>query len=50
VPVVGHTINVAGVRMQASMQAITEMAFVAVSFGIAMGVLLAAAFAITCRR
>ncbi len=60
-PIVGHAINLAGVRMQSaavvddhgvelfspSMQAIGELAFVVVSFGIAMGVLLAVAFAIT---
>jgi Probable cobalt transporter subunit (CbtA) len=60
-PIVGHAINLAGVRMQPaavvddhgvelfspSMQAIGELAFVVVSFGIAMGVLLAVAFAIT---
>ena len=60
-PIVGHVINVAGVRMQApsavdehgaellspGVQATGEMAFVVVAFGAAMGALLAAAFAIT---
>lgn len=62
--VVGHAINVAGLRMQASsavdahgaqlftpsMQATGEMALVVVSFGMAMGALLAVAFTITYRR
>ena len=60
-PIVGHVINIAGVRMQApsavdehgaellspGVQATGEMAFVVVAFGAAMGALLAAAFAIT---
>ena len=60
-PIVGHAINLAGARMQPasavddhgvelfsqSMQATGELAFVVLSFGIAMGALLAAAFAIT---
>ena len=60
-PIVGHVINLAGVRLQPasavddrgvesfspSVQATGEMAFVVVSFGAAMGALLAAAFAIT---
>ena len=60
-PIVGHAINLAGARMHPasavddhgvelfspSVQASGELAFVVVSFGIAMGALLAAAFAIT---
>ena len=60
-PIVGHVINIVGVRMQApsavdehgaellspGVQATGEMAFVVVAFGAAMGALLAAAFAIT---
>jgi 2-C-methyl-D-erythritol 2,4-cyclodiphosphate synthase len=60
-PIVGHVINIVGVRMQApsavdehgaellssSVQATGEMAFAVVSFGAAMGALLAAAFAVT---
>ena len=60
-PIVGHAINLAGARMHPasavddhgvelfspSVQASCELAFVVVSFGIAMGALLAAAFAIT---
>jgi hypothetical protein len=63
-PVVGHAINVAGMRMQASsavdrygaelfspsVQATGEMGLVVVSFGMAMGALLAAAFTITYGR
>lgn len=63
-PIVGHVINIAGVRMQSpsavdehgaellspSVQATGEMAFVFVSFGAAMGALLGAAFAITYDR
>jgi hypothetical protein len=63
-PVVGHAINVVGARLQASSavdghgaelfspstQATAEIALVVLSFGMAMGVLLAAAFTITYAR